>query len=337
MNSKCHAAQRQVMAKVSVIIPTYNRETFVMKAVGSVLKQTFRDYELIVIDDGSTDATRSTLQPYEHQIKYVYQDNSGVSAARNKGVNLAAGDWVAFLDSDDEWSDEYLAKQMQTASKASGVCMQVADCLFTGLGGKKNSYFEMNGAAAEFKGADYLLPREPFSFVIQHAPWQVGSAVIRREAIRKAGLFDTSLRISEDLDLIARVALQGPFGLLRDQLVTIYRRRESVECLTGQAQADPMWARESNERIYKKLAKIETLKHNERRALSKVMSANRRAMGNLLLKNGRTNEARECYTRAFLIDPSLRSLARYILSLPHLVSSQANTRHGWRSDQCERL
>jgi glycosyltransferase involved in cell wall biosynthesis len=302
------------MARVSVIIPTYNREAFVVKAVGSVLKQIFKDYELIVVDDGSTDATSSALQPFEQRIKYVHQANSGVSAARNAGVRLATGEWMAFLDSDDEWSDRYLAEQMQAASQNPDVSMQMADCLFLGLDGGQRSYFEMNGAAAKFKGKNYLRPQNPFSFLIQHAPWQVGSAMIRREAILNAGLFDASLKISEDLDLMARVALQGPVGLLNQQLGTVFRRRETIECLTGFAKTDPMWARESDERLYQKLAALRILSRNDRRALNRVRSANQRAIGNLLWANGKWRESRNAYRTAVTIGPSVRSLGKYLSS-----------------------
>src|SRR5215831_13870333 len=87
----------------SVIIPTYNRATCVGRAIESVLRQTFQDYELIVVDDGSTDKTAEVVRQYGERIVFVSQPNRGVSAARNAGVSRAAGDWVAFLDSDDEW------------------------------------------------------------------------------------------------------------------------------------------------------------------------------------------------------------------------------------------
>src|SRR5208337_1819082 len=118
------------------------------------------------------------------------------------------------------------------------------------------------------------------------------ATIIRADAITRAGLFDTSLRISEDLDLMARVALQGPFGMIREPLASIYRRDEAIECLTNLARNNPVQARESDERIYEKLAGIEGLKYPERKALNEIMSANRRAMGNLLLKDGRIIEAR---------------------------------------------
>jgi len=286
----------------------------VVKAVGSVLKQTFKDYELIVVDDGSTDATRSALQAFAQRIKYVYQENSGASAARNAGIRLATGEWMAFLDSDDEWSDRYLAEQMQAANQNPDVSMQVADCLFLGLNGGQRTYFEMNGAAAKFKGANYIRPQKPFSFLIRHQPWPFVAAIIRREAILKAGLFDASLKISEDLDLMARVALQGPVGLLNQQLGTVYRRRETIESLTGFGKADPMWARESDERLYQKLAALRTLNRSDRRALNQVRSANQRAIGNLLWADGKSRESRNAYRTAVTIDPSVRSFGKYLLS-----------------------
>jgi glycosyltransferase involved in cell wall biosynthesis len=308
------------MARVSVIIPTYNRERFVVRAVVSALNQGFGDSEVIVVDDGSTDKTRAALEPYKTRIQYIYQGNCGVSAARNTGIEAARGEWLAFLDSDDEWKGEYLAKQMKRAGETPGLCMQTTDCLFDGGTGESTSYFAMNGSLPEFKGEDYLVVQEPFRFVVEHGPWQVGATIIRSDAIKRAGLFDTGLRISEDLDLMARVALQGPFGMIREALVNIYRREESIECLTLEAKHSPLQARESDERLYQKLARFETLKPRQRRALNAVMSANRRAMGNLLLREGRITEARDCYKRALSMDHSIRSLGKYVLSLPRAMS-----------------
>jgi glycosyltransferase involved in cell wall biosynthesis len=302
------------MPNVSVIIPTYNREKFVVKAIRSVLNQSFRDYEIIVVDDGSKDNTNESLKKYGDSIRYIYQDNSGVSAARNTGVKSAVGEWLAFLDSDDEWTSEYLSEQIKRASAIPGIYMQTTNCSFIGPNDKTRSYFEINGALAEFKGKDYLFFPEPFRFIVKHGPWQIGSTIILREAIMKAGLFDTSLKLSEDLDLMARVALQGPFGMIKEALVNIYRRDESIECLTNQAKENPIQARESGYRVYKKLQSIGTLKYKERSTLKNIMSANRRAVGNLLLTNGKIQEARDSYKQALFIHPSIASLGKYILA-----------------------
>ncbi len=298
---------------VTVVIPTYNRSHFVTKAIDSVLSQTFTDYEIIVVDDGSTDETKENLKGYGKKIRYIYQDNSGVSAARNTGIKSAHGEWLAFLDSDDEWRVDYLYQQIKRASDFPNITMQTANCQFIGLDGRTHSYFETNGSLAEFNGKDYLFLENPFRFIVTHGPWQVGSTIIRRKAISGAGLFDTSLTLTEDFDLMARVALQGSFGMIREALVNIYRRDEQTECLTNQVKKSPIQARESDEKIYEKLQKIEILSVNEHKALSGLLSANRRAIGNYFLEAGKIEEARDSYKRALFIDLSILSIGKYII------------------------
>ena len=306
---------------VSVIIPTYNRACFVTEAIDSVLNQLFTDYEIIVVDDGSTDNSKEILEKYGDVITYIYQNNSGVSAARNTGIKNSIGSWLAFLDSDDKWRPEYLSTQMERAVHLPEICMQTTDCQTVVSDGNERTFFEWNSTIAEFSGSDYLLLFEPFRFVVTHRPWQVGSTIIRRDAITKAGLFDTNLTLSEDFDLMARVALHGSFGIINEVLVDTYRRDELTECLTNQLKKNPIQARESDESIYEKLQRIETLKAIERKALNELLGINRRAIGNLLLKNGNIAGARESYKRALFIDQSIRSLGKYFLSLfPEIIN-----------------
>jgi len=98
--------------RISVIIPTFNRAAWVREAVDSVLAQTFQDFELLVVDDGSTDETGAGLAPYGDRLRYLYQVRQGVSAARNRGLELAAGEWITFLDSDDLWLPRKLETQV---------------------------------------------------------------------------------------------------------------------------------------------------------------------------------------------------------------------------------
>ncbi|UOA10201.1 glycosyltransferase [Methylobacter sp. S3L5C] len=299
---------------ISVIIPTYNRECFVTEAIDSVLNQKFTDYEIIVVDDGSTDNSKKILERYGDKIRYIYQDNSGVSAARNTGIKNSTGSWLAFLDSDDKWMPAYLSTQMEQVGQFPEICMQTTDCHKSVWHDNERTYFEMNQVKVEFKGKDYLLLTDPFHFVVTHGPWQVGATIFRRDAITKAGLFDTSLNLNEDFDLMARAALQGAFGLIREVLVVMYRRDESTECLTNQLKKYPIEAKKSDEKIYQKLQKIKTLKSMERKALKELLSTNRRAIGNLLIKNGDLAGARESYRYALFMDPSIRSIGKYFLS-----------------------
>jgi glycosyltransferase involved in cell wall biosynthesis len=152
---------------VSVIIPTYNRERFVTKAIDSVLQQRFNNYEIIVIDDGSTDNTKENLKRYGDKIIYFYQENSGVSSALNAGINVAKGDWIAILGSDDEWMPNYLSQQIDSLIRNPTICMQTANCLFIDLNGDTRSYFEINGSMSEFNGQDYLFLQEPSQFDVR--------------------------------------------------------------------------------------------------------------------------------------------------------------------------
>ena len=104
------------MPTVSVIIPTFNRSKLVINAIRSVLRQTYRDYELIVVDDGSTDDTPEALKPYMDRIRYVHQPNLGASAAQNRGGQLARGKWISILASDDVWLPTKLEAQLKAVA-----------------------------------------------------------------------------------------------------------------------------------------------------------------------------------------------------------------------------
>jgi glycosyltransferase involved in cell wall biosynthesis len=302
------------MFEVSVIIPTFNRGQYVINAIDSVLSQSYTNYEIIVVDDGSKDNTRDIVQWYADKIKYIYQNNAGVSVARNRGIAISKGKWLAFLDSDDEWMTTYLSTQIERASKVPGICMQTANCCFVGLNGKTKSYFEINRSLSEFEGKDYLLPGDPFSFIVEHGPWQIGATIILRDAIMKAGLFDPGLKLSEDYDLMARVAFQGRFGMIRKELMRVYRREESLQGLTDHARRNPMTAIKTNRRVFENLKRIAELNSNQRKLLNNLLSANKRAMGNLLIEGGKIREARVFYKHAIFDYPSIKSIGKYILS-----------------------
>jgi glycosyltransferase involved in cell wall biosynthesis len=296
----------------SVIIPTYNRASFVTKAVDSVLRQSFKDYEIVVVDDGSIDATRQALEQYGKTITVVYQANSGVSAARNRGIGNANGRWIAFLDSDDEWEENYLARQLQQISSNPNGIAFITNAIIIHPGGASHTHFQ-NTILKRFGTRTLVRIKRPFRAIMNHSCWFLQSIVVRRDVLLRTGLFDPTLTIAEDLDVIARLALQGEFGFNKEVLVKIYRRAEPISNLAsarGSMQACKFFGK-----VFENLRRDRRLRLVERLALAKVSSANQRELGNVLLAQANPRQARACYKQALTTYPSLRSLIKYLVSL----------------------
>jgi len=316
------------MARVSVIIPTYNRERFVTGAIDSVLKQTYRDYEIVVVDDGSTDGTEAVLQTYGQKVTYIFQENAGVSSARNKGIELSTGEWVAFLDSDDEWDANYLASQMGRASQFPEAVGHMTNAVTISVDGTRSGLFEETAMLGRFRGRPYLYFRRPLRIIVQHAPWFVQASIFRREALLAAGLFDTELSIAEDLDVIARVALQGPFTFFGTELVAVIRRAELLMNLGAQSLTKGIYRYRAFGRAYNNLLRYQGLTLAERTAIRRAQSRNLRSLGNVLVMAGQGLEARESYQRALHLCPSVRSLVKYAGTFLPAGISRALVRRG---------
>jgi glycosyltransferase involved in cell wall biosynthesis len=184
---------------ISVVIPTYNYAHFVTKAVESVLDQTYRHFEIILVDDGSTDDTPERLRPYEDRIRYVYQDNQGLSAARNTGIQTSRGDLVAFLDSDDLWHPRKLEFQVRCLAESPRICLVAADVV-KGL----------QGEWADLESSS--LPTRPVTLreMLIRSRFGPSSVLVRRHCFDIVGLFDTSLRSAEDRDMWIRILSHFP-------------------------------------------------------------------------------------------------------------------------------
>lgn len=194
---------------VSVIIPTYNRAALVQEAVASVLAQTFTDFELLVVDDGSTDATVQVLAPYQGRLRLLrLPARQGVSAARNRGVQEARGEWLAFLDSDDLWLPHKLARQL--AWLADRPHLQIAQTEEIWLRHGRR----VNPKKRHRKPAGWIfLPSLELCLVSPSA------VMLRRELFLQAGGFDESLPACEDYDLWLRLSWQYEIGLVPEPLV----------------------------------------------------------------------------------------------------------------------
>lgn len=183
---------------VSVIIPTYNRAHLVVRAIRSVLNQSFQDFEIIVVDDGSTDNTEEVINNFnDSRIRYIrHEKNRGVSAARNTGILAARGEYIAFLDSDDEWLPQKLEKQV----KAFKTLEEKVGLIYTGICFVDPSGRPLGERRSTFSGYVFheLLKRN----IIGTA----SSVMLRRKCLISTGLFDEALPFREDYDLWIRIA-----------------------------------------------------------------------------------------------------------------------------------
>ncbi len=207
------------MPKVSIIIPTYNCAKYITGAVESILAQTYKDYEVIIVDDGSTtDNTKEVLTPYTKKglVKYIYQENSGVSAARNKGIKEAKGEYIAFLDADDIWEPEFLQTFSMYWDKYDFL---MCDNYRTECD-KDN-----NVISREIQKRPRDLQEDLLYFLLKHGG--IGSpdrVMIRKDFLKKHAIaFDESLPFREDKDFYVQIAQAKPKVKIIEKPLVTYR------------------------------------------------------------------------------------------------------------------
>jgi glycosyltransferase involved in cell wall biosynthesis len=194
--------------QVSVIIPTYNRARCLREAVDSVLSQEFRGFELIVVDDGSTDETPQLLRAYGDSIRVLRQENRGVSAARNAGIASGRGALIAFLDSDDIWLPGKLACQVDFFRQNPEHLICQTEELWVKNGRRVNP-----GQRHRKRGGMIFEPSLALCLVSPSA------VMLRRELFERVGWFDERLPACEDYDLWLRVSCRFPVGLIETPLI----------------------------------------------------------------------------------------------------------------------
>jgi hypothetical protein len=194
-----------------VVIPTHQRRELLRRAIASVLAQTNPDFELIVIDDGSTDGTKemiTALEDHDPRLRYSWQPNAGVAAARNTALRLARGGIVAFLDSDNRWLPNHLAVLAEVFAQRPEAVV-VSTCPDLILRGRQPAE---RAALVDYRQGTLSAAR---------AVGLISCIGVRRAALEAAGNFDERLEALEDSDLIRRLALLGPFGRVRHHTVIV--------------------------------------------------------------------------------------------------------------------
>jgi glycosyltransferase involved in cell wall biosynthesis len=204
------------MPRVSVVIPAFNTASYIVQAVQSVLTQTYKDFEIIVVDDGSSDNTRDVMAPYQDRVRYVWQENQERAAARNHGLELAQGELIAFLDSDDVWMPDKLSRQVASLDEHADAVL--ATVVARNIG--------PDGQPLKFWGAAYTagVPAGQVQALHHGSEILFGSSLIpsavlvRRGALDGVGPFDTRAVPNEDWDMWIRLSGRGPFVHLPEVL-----------------------------------------------------------------------------------------------------------------------
>ncbi|OGG19706.1 hypothetical protein A2721_00950 [Candidatus Gottesmanbacteria bacterium RIFCSPHIGHO2_01_FULL_47_48] len=193
------------MPKVSIIMPTHNRSWIIERAINSVLSQTFLDYELIVIDDASTDDTQEKLKQFtdERVVVQSLSENKKPAGARNEGIKLAKGDIIAFLDSDNVWFPNYLEVMVQELTDYYVMIYASQNMLL--VGGDKHEMNVIGRAVRDF-------PYNPKAMTRDNSI-DINCAVLRKSLLNDIGLFDETLKSLEDWDLFARAVVKYPFRI----------------------------------------------------------------------------------------------------------------------------
>ncbi len=197
------------MKGVSVIIPTYNRRTLVLRALGSVLEQTFKDSEILVVDDGSTDDTLEALKDFSQKVRVIrHERNLGVSAARNTGVRASTAPLVAFLDSDDRWLPRKLETQVRFFhDNPKAVVCQTREIWIRG--GRR-----VNPARKHIKPSGNI-----FEASLERCLVSPSAVMMHRSLLEEIGLFDEELPVCEDYDLWLRISCRHPIHLIKEDLL----------------------------------------------------------------------------------------------------------------------
>lgn len=276
---------------ISVIIPAYNVSQYIGEAVRSIFVQDFKSYEVIVVNDGSTDTSelKKVLEPYREKIHYIYQDNRGISAARNAALRVARGELIALLDADDVWREGKLREQLDFM-KQGQFDMVYADALLIGDVPWPPGTTFMDRSPSEG-------PVTLNSLLALHVTVVVSTVIMRKDLVQQVGGFDEEDRnITEDFDLWLRLARSGARIGYQRKVVAEYRYRcDSIS-------ASRIKLHEAALRVLQKTRRSMTLSASEKEALARteqrLQSILMLERSKTMIVNGEVDEARAMLEKA---------------------------------------
>jgi len=291
--------------KVSVIIPTYNCADLLPRAINSVLNQTFQDFELIIVDDGSTDNTKQVVEEFQKKdkrIKYIWQENfGGTSKTYNTGLKQATGNFIAFLEDDDEWLPQKLEKQLEifkdSFSPNNRIGLISCGAYLINENNVKKGIFSSKRSILSVDECELFLEKA-WMFLLS-----LSTILIKAEVIKKAGLFDEKLKTVADMDFYFRILKNFDFYLLKEPLI-------NYNVLQTSLSRKQFWLKSMPEYKYL-LDKYKEDFQNYPNAYSKFL----RNIGTFYLLEGNSNMARNYFKDAILKNPqNIRLYFQYILS-----------------------
>jgi glycosyltransferase involved in cell wall biosynthesis len=263
------------MPTVSVIIHTYNNEKFIAETVESVMNQTYKDYAVIVVDDGSVDGTRDALIPYMQKIRYHYKENGGIASAKNAGISLSETEFIAFLDHDDLWVPDKLQLQMEHFSENPQIGLVYAKYTSFRDGKELRTKPENGYSGWIFKE---LLSK---SFI------QTSTVVVKRECLDTVGPYDETFSLGDEYDMFLRIARKFQCGFV-DKGLTRYRVHD-----TNASNNDFLFDNE-NLGVYKKIYNSFTnLDGVEKKILRKRIARYSMKVAEGLYSQGKLEESKE--------------------------------------------
>jgi glycosyltransferase involved in cell wall biosynthesis len=324
--------------KVSVIIPTYNRAATVRNAVESVLGQTFSDLEVIVVDDGSSDDTGKILQEtYGDRIRYFAQANQGVSAARNKGLAEARGEWIALLDSDDLWEKEKLEWQFKALEQFGSRCGGCyTDTRFFNYP-ETRTMFQLAEESYRHEGTMGI---NPDVLRVLLRPGGAGMVICtctllaRADVVGRLGGFDRNLRVGEDSEFMFRLAMLTDFCYVNRPLVSVDRSPAEFRHVGASSEWNTLefWLQDSQLRFEALLRLGDAVPRNIRQMIREQLGSVHSGWANWYLESGEYAKARAAASRAAQLDLTFNLAAKWLLTwISPRLALRAVQRHQQRT------
>lgn len=233
---------------ISIIMPAFNSDKYIGDAIESVLQQTYQNFELIVVNDGSVDRTEDILKNYANSIHHIHQSNQGVASARNKGILAARGEYISFLDSDDVWFMNTLKLQYEHLAGNSDI----------GLVYGEMQLFDHTGTLDK-KWSTNLERKRPEGYIFQDLVlsclFGLSTVMVRRNVLNDVGLFDKNLPSGEDYDLWLRIAAKYKIGYIPEKLMRYRQHSGSLTSLKAPLKPWDIKVAEKALKIYQEEAK----------------------------------------------------------------------------------